>query len=180
MSEVIEVTDEQFDEEVLGSDIPTEVDFWAPWCQPCMRVSPIYDKLSMEYGGKFKFCKINVDVNQRTAMKYQIMSIPMQMFFVDGRKVDEILGAVPERLIREKVEETLRRFPADPKGRFNVILKSWTEHNKVQSEKFRKWTEKNRNTDSEPSYHRALQAARELEIANERLSETLIELEEAS
>lgn len=180
MSEVIEIRDEAFDEEVLASDLPTEVDFWAPWCQPCLRVSPIYDKLSQEYRGRFRFCKINVDANPLTALTYQVQSIPMQMFFVDGRKVDEILGAVPERLIREKVEETLRRFPADPKDRFKVILRYWTEHNKVQSEKLRKWTEKNRNTDSEPSYRRALQAARELETANERLSETLIELEGAS
>jgi thioredoxin 1 len=179
MSEVIEITDEEFDEEVLGSDIPTEVDFWAPWCQPCMRVSPVYDKLSREYGGKFKFCKINVDTNQLTVMKYQIMSIPMQMFFVDGQKVEEIVGAVPEGVIRETVEDTLKRFPADPKARFKVILKSWTEHNEIQSEKLRKWAGKNRNAESEPIYHRALQAARELEIANEHLSETLAELEEA-
>lgn len=179
MNEVIEITDEEFDEEVFGSDLPTEVDFWAPWCQPCMRVSPIYDKLSREYGGKFKFCKINVDGNQLTAMKYQVMSIPMQMFFIDGQKVEEILGAVPEHVIRATVEDILKRFPADPKGRFKVILKSWTEHNKIQSEKLRKWAEKNRQAESEPIYDRALQAARELEIANEHLSETLIELGEA-
>ena len=110
MSNVVEVTDENFEEEVLGSDLPTEVDFWAPWCGPCMMVSPIYDKLSGEYDGRFKFCKINVDENPGTAMKYQIMSIPMQMFFSEGQKVDEILGAVPEHMIRFKVEDILKRF----------------------------------------------------------------------
>jgi thioredoxin 1 len=75
MSKVVEVTDQSFEEEVLGSDLPTEVDFWAPWCGPCRMVSLMYDKLSEEYEGKFKFCKINVDENQRTATKYQIMSI---------------------------------------------------------------------------------------------------------
>jgi thioredoxin 1 len=115
MSKVIEVTDQTFEKEVLEADLPTEVDFWAPWCGPCVRVSPIYDKLSEEYEGKFKFCKINVDENPQMAAKYQIMSIPMQMFFVDGQKVDEILGAVPERVIRSKVENILRRFPTDGK-----------------------------------------------------------------
>ena len=109
MSKVIEVTDQNFKEEILKSDLPTEVDFWAPWCGPCVRVSPIYDKLSEEYGN-FKFCKINVDENPQMARKYGIMSIPMQMFFVNGEKVDEILGAVPEHVIRSKVDDILRKF----------------------------------------------------------------------
>ena len=104
MSEVIEVTDQNFEEEVIKSDLPTEIDFWAPWCGPCRMVSPIYDKLAKEYDGKFKFCKINVDNYQQVAAKYQIMSIPMQKFFVDGQKVDEILGAVPESTIRKMVD----------------------------------------------------------------------------
>ena len=177
MSKVIEVMDQNFEEEVLESDLPTEVDFWAPWCGPCMMVSPIYDKLSQEYDGRFKFCKMNVDENQRTAVKYQIMSIPMQMFFVDGQKVDEILGAVPERTIRTVVEDIRKRFPTDERGRLKVLLTSWIEHNKQHSEKFNKWVEKAKNTESEPIYNSTLQSVEEMEKANEQLSQVLIELQ---
>lgn len=106
-SKVVEVTDANFEEEVLNSNLPTEVDFWAPWCRPCHMVSPIYDKLSEEYEGKFKFCKLNVDENAQTATKYQVMSIPMQLFFKDGKLVDNLLGAVPESEIRKKVQALL-------------------------------------------------------------------------
>jgi len=116
MSEVVEITDQNFEVEVLKSNLPTEVDFWAPWCGPCHMVSPIYDKLATEYEGRFKFCKINVDENQSTAVKYQIMSIPMQMFFVNGEKVEEILGAVPEHIIRTMVDGILKSSSTDKEG----------------------------------------------------------------
>jgi len=179
VSKVIEVTDQTFEEEVLNSDLPTEVDFWAPWCGPCMMVSPIYDKLAQEYDGRFKFCKMNVDENQRTAVKYQIMSIPMQMFFVDGQKVDEILGAVPERTIRTTVDSVSQRFPIDEKSRLKVLLTSWTEHNKKHSEKFRGWTEKVGNAKGDPIYNSVVQAAEELEKTNEQLVQLLRELQQA-
>jgi thioredoxin 1 len=177
MSKVIEVTDQNFEEEVIKSNLPTEVDFWAPWCGPCVMVSPVYDKLSEEYEN-FKFCKINVDENPQMARKYGIMSIPMQMFFVNGEKVDEILGAYPERVIREKVEDVIERFPTSERGRLKIILSSWIEHNKQHGEHFSKWVEKAQDTKDNPIYRSLLQEVREMEEVNERLSQLLIELEQ--
>jgi thioredoxin 1 len=116
MSKIVEVTDQNFVEEVLDSDLPTEVDFWARWCGSCMKVAPIYDKLAGEYEGSFKFCKINVDKNPEITTEYHIQNIPIQIFFADGEKVDQILGSVPEDMIRSKVADILKKFPADIKG----------------------------------------------------------------
>jgi len=107
------------------------------------------------------------------------MSIPMQMFFVDGQKVDEILGAVPEQAIQSKVEDIIKKFPTDERGRLKVLLTSWVEHNKQDSEKFRKWKEKVKDAESDSVYHGVLQAARDMEKANEKLSQLLIELQES-
>jgi len=178
MSKIIDITDRNFEEEVLNSDIPTEVDFWAPWCGPCKMVIPIYEKLSEEYEGRFKFCMINVDENQQAATKYQIMSIPMQKFFIDGQKVDEILGAVPESTIRTMVEGILKDYPTDERGRLKVLLTSWVEHNKLDSGKFMKWKEKVKNAEDDPIYDAVLQAAQDMEKADEKLSQLLIELQE--
>ncbi len=103
----LEINDRNFEQEVLKSDLPVVVDFWAPWCGPCRMVGPTVDKLSEEYEGRLKFCKLNVDENRDMAAKYQVMSIPLLLFFKDGQLVDQSLGAVPERTLRSKVEELL-------------------------------------------------------------------------
>jgi len=104
---VLDVSDKDFKQEVIDSDLPVLVDIWAPWCGPCRMIGPVVDKLSEEYEGKIKFCKLNVDENQQTAMSYGVQSIPLLLFFKNGEKVDEILGAVPEEMIRPKVEDLL-------------------------------------------------------------------------
>ncbi len=105
---VKEITDQDFEEEVLKSELPVLVDFWAPWCGPCLMVSPVVEKLSEKYSDRFKFCKLNVDEAPLTATKYGIISIPTLGFFNKGEIVDGVIGAVPERVLQEKIDSLLQ------------------------------------------------------------------------
>jgi thioredoxin 1 len=104
---VIDVTDQTFDDEVLKSDLPVLVDLWAPWCRPCLMIAPVVEKLSEKYDGRFKFCRLNVDQNPKTAAKYQVMSIPMLLFLKGGAVADTVIGAVPEQVLEPKVKALL-------------------------------------------------------------------------
>lgn len=104
---VIEVNDGDFEHQVLKSEMPVIVDFWAPWCGPCRMIAPITEKLAEEYQGQVKFCKLNVDENRLAAEKYQVMSIPLLLFFRGGEVIEKIVGAVPESAVRSKIEAIL-------------------------------------------------------------------------
>ena len=104
---VKDVTDQDFEEEVIKSTLPVLVDLWAPWCGPCRMIAPVVEKLAEKYDRRFKFCRLNVDENPQTASQYRIMSIPTLMFFKDGKVVDTVIGAVPERALQSKIEELL-------------------------------------------------------------------------
>lgn len=107
MNEPIELTDDNFEQEVLKSDLPVLVDFWATWCGPCRMVGPIVDELAKEYAGRIKVGKLNVDNNGKTSIKYGIMSIPSLLFFKKGQVVDQMVGAAPKNSFVEKLEKVL-------------------------------------------------------------------------
>ena len=104
---VTDVTDQDFEEEVIKSVLPVLVDLWAPWCGPCRMVAPVVDKLAERYEGKFKFYRLTVDDNPQTALKYKVMSIPTLIFFKGGEAVDTVIGAVPERTLQPKIDDLL-------------------------------------------------------------------------
>jgi len=97
------VTDASFEQEVLKSDVPVLVDFWAEWCGPCRMVSPIVEELGKEYDGKLKVAKVDVDSNTQIATQYGIMSIPSLLFFKNGEVVDQIVGAVPKKALVDRL-----------------------------------------------------------------------------
>lgn len=100
----LEFTDANFEEEVLKSDTPVLVDFWAEWCGPCRMIGPIVEELSSEYEGKAKVGKLNIDHNPNVPMKFGIRSIPTLLVFKNGELVDKVVGAVPKSTLTSKME----------------------------------------------------------------------------
>lgn len=104
MSKAIQFTDANFDEEVLKSETPVLVDFWAEWCGPCRMVGPVVEELAGEFDGKAKIGKVDVDTNPQVSMKYGIRSIPSLLIFKGGEVVDQIVGAVPKAQLKSKLD----------------------------------------------------------------------------
>lgn len=110
MSEAIPAaTDETFQAEVANSALPAVVDFWAVWCGPCKMIAPLVDELSRDYAGRAVFAKVDVDSCPKVAAQYSIRSIPTVLFFKGGKVVEQVIGAVPKKVLVEKMEATLKK-----------------------------------------------------------------------
>jgi thioredoxin 1 len=104
-TDILEISDSSFESEVLKSDKPVLVDFWAPWCGPCRAIAPVVEELASQFGQKVKFTKCNVDENPSTPTKYGIKSIPTLIFFKNGEVLDKIIGIVAKSRLEEMISQ---------------------------------------------------------------------------
>jgi len=109
MAEIIELTKENFNQEVLQSDLPILVDFWAPWCQPCLMMIPILEQITEELDGKLRIGKLNTETieNQKLAIQYQIRSIPNMKLFKNGQVIKEFIGLRPKEILKKELEAAI-------------------------------------------------------------------------
>ena len=107
MSKPIQVDDASFEQKVLKSKTPVLVDFWAPWCRPCLMAAPVLEELAKEYAGRITFAKLDVDQNARTAAQYNIMAIPNLIIFKEGRPVSQIVGYKPKEELKKDLDAVL-------------------------------------------------------------------------
>ncbi len=107
MANLVEITDQNFEQEVLSSDVPVLIDFWADWCGPCKMIAPAVEEIASEYEGKVKVGKLDVDSNPNVAARFGIRSIPTLLIVKDGKVAEQIIGAVPKKVITEKLDSVL-------------------------------------------------------------------------
>ena len=107
MGNVIEISDDIFESEVISSNIPVVIDFWATWCGPCRKLSPVIDEIAQGYEGKVKFGKVNIEQSVETAKKYSISGIPCLLIFKDGDAVERLTGLMPKSTIISNIEKHL-------------------------------------------------------------------------
>ena len=107
MSKPIEITDSNFEQEVINSNVPVLIDFWAIWCGPCKVIAPVVEEIASEYEGKLKVGKLDVDNNPNTAVKYGIRSIPTLMVFNNGQVSDQMIGALPKAHIVDRLQKVV-------------------------------------------------------------------------
>jgi len=113
MSQIIEVNRQNFESEVLQSELPTLVDFWAPWCQPCLLMTPGLEAIAVELEGKLKVAKLNTEIieNRDLAMQYQIRSIPNMKLFFQGKVIQEFIGLRLKEALQEDLEKIIKDIP---------------------------------------------------------------------
>ena len=106
---MIEVTNENFEDEIIYSELPVVVDFWAPWCNPCRAFLPILQRIEKEYEGKIKFCCCNVEKNRAVAELLNVKAIPTLIFFCDGKIVERISGVYPKDDLKERLDKLIKK-----------------------------------------------------------------------